>query len=445
MTYEPNLVLTREAALRHDLASPWARVIEQDAATLSLRLAEGEWRLAQLTPKRLRDDREQLLAEQIGQDCRDHRQAFMRQHAREVYGIITEGREGHCALSELAYSAAEHFPGLVPTRARIAHERTLLQRDKDGLERDQGVFFSELLRRPEIGADLVLRMLRPSATALALLPAFQRDGHIQLGKVDIERRGTAAHLTVTNPACLNAEDDELIDQMETAVDLALLDDAVLVALLRGGLMSHPRYRGRRVFSAGINLKELHRGQISYADFLLRREFGYINKMAHGLRLPATLGDERSIEKPWVAAVDAFAIGGGAQILLVCDHVIASEESYFSLPAAQEGIVPGVANLRLPQLAGARLARQIILLGRRVWAREPDAACLFDQVVADSAMDAAIETVLAQLASPAVIPNRRAIGVCEEPLERFRLYMAQFATEQATRMYSRDVLDKVGRV
>ena len=52
---------------------------------------------------------------------------------------------------------------------------------------------------------------------------------------------------------------------------ALLDPAVRVGVLRGGEMSHPRYRGKRVFSAGINLKSLHAGEISLVDFLLRRD------------------------------------------------------------------------------------------------------------------------------------------------------------------------------
>ena len=167
-------------------------------------------------------------------------------------------------------------------------------------------------------------------------------------------------------------------------------------------------------------------------------------MAHGLRLgdPAQPHGLRTLAKPWVAAVDAFAIGGGAQILLVCDHVIAAADSFFALPAAQEGIVPGVANLRLPRLAGGRLARQVILSGRRLWASDPLSACVFDEVVEPPAMDAAISARLEQFAAPAVGVNRRMIGLCEEPLDTLRAYLAQFAIEQAQRLYSPDVLDKV---
>src|SRR5262249_50156873 len=92
----------------------------------------------------------------------------------------------------------------------------------------------------------------------------------------------------------------------------------------------------------INLKSLHAGRISLVGFLVRRELGYLQKIMRGIRADAA-GSWHSplVEKPWVAAVDSFAIGGGAQILLVMDHVIAATDSYISLPG------PG---LRL-QLAG----------------------------------------------------------------------------------------------
>jgi thioesterase DpgC len=233
--------------------------------------------------------------------------------------------------------------------------------------------------------------------------------------------------------------------METAVDLALLDPAVRVCLLRGGEMTHPRYRGRRVFSAGINLKSLHAGEISLVDFLLRREIGYINKMLRGVRTEhAGSWHTPAIEKPWVAAVDTFAIGGGAQLLMVFDRVIAAADSYLSLPAAQEGIVPGAGNLRLGPLAGGRVSRQVVLWGRRVHATEPDARLLIDEVVEPDRLGDAAERALTRFEGPAVLANRRMLILAEEPIDRFRAYMAEFALQQALRLYSEDVIAKVGR-
>ena len=288
-------------------------------------------------------------------------------------------------------------------------------------------------------------MLRPTPRALRLLPEFSRTGVADLGSVRVERRDGAARLTMCRDDCLNAEDNQQVEDMETAVDLALLDPDVEVGLLRGGAMTHPRYRGRRVFSAGINLKALHAGGISLVGFLLRRELGYISKLWRGiLAEDGTRWDSPTLQKPWVAAVDGFAIGGGMQLLLVFDHVLAAADAYFSLPAAQEGIVPGAANLRLTRSVGPRLGRQIILEGRRIWATEPAASLLVDEVVEPANMDEAVERSLRRLQGPAVAANRRMLNLAEEPPEEFRRYIAEFAVQQAGRLYSEDVAGKAGR-
>jgi thioesterase DpgC len=200
-----------------------------------------------------------------------------------------------------------------------------------------------------------------------------------------------------------------------------------------------------VFSAGINLKELHAGGISLVDFLLRRELGYISKLVRGILVQdGTRWHSPTVHKPWMAAVDGFAIGGGMQLLFVFDHVLAAADAYFSLPAAQEGIVPGGANFRLTRCVGPRLSRQIILGGRRIWASEPAARLLVDEVVEPPDMEEAIERSVDRLVGPAVNANRHMLNLAEEPPEEFRRYMAEFAVQQALRLYSADVLGKVSR-
>lgn len=412
-----------------------------DAEKLHLHVVEGESMLAALPEKPRRTDTQQAVAAAIHRVSRCARSRFMRKHAKAVYDAIVASGAGITDVSGISFAAAELFPGLTPTREQIAAECENIQGNKEGREIDQGIFFHALLSVHDVGMRIINSLLEPTAKALELLPAFADSGDLKIGAVHLQRRGRAAYLTFENVACLNAEDNELIDSMETAVDLALLDDAVGVLILRGGEMQHPRYKGRRVFSAGINLKKLHSGAISFTDFLLRREFGYLNKMACGLVLD---GGATRLEKPCIAAVDTFAIGGGAQILLVCDHIIASAGSYFSLPAAQEGIVPGVANLRLGDLTGARLARQIILSGRQIWANEEAAKNIFDEVVAPSAMEQTIALRADQFDNPAVITNRRMLRLAREPDDRFRAYMAEFALAQSERMYSADVLNKVAQ-
>ncbi|WUU35769.1 enoyl-CoA hydratase/isomerase family protein [Streptomyces sp. NBC_00659] len=419
--------------------------LNQDSAVLTEVTSAGEAVLAALPPKPARDAEQQGRADQVHTSGRALRAAFLRHHTEAVYDELTGGGP-RPRIDELVESAAEAFPGLVPTRGQLAAEQELPQAEKEGREIDQGIFFHEVLRSPQAGRHLLDSMRKPTRRALDLLPEFRRTGRLRLGAVDIERGGDGgARLTVVNNHCLNAEDNRHVEDMETAVDLTLLDPGVKVGVLRGGVMDHPRYQGRRVFSAGINLAHLHEGRISYVDFLLRRELGYIAKLLRGhcpdqsSAWPAPLPD-----KPWVAAVDTFAIGGGAQLLLAFDHVIGAADSYFSLPAAQEGIVPGAGNLRLGRITNGRVSRQVILWGRKIWAHEPDGRLLFDEVVDPKEVGDAAERAVARLASPAVLANKRMLNLAEEPPEQFRLYMAEFALQQAVRLYADDVLGKVHR-
>jgi thioesterase DpgC len=376
---------------------------------------------------------------------RDVNHAFLRTHADAVYAELTDGLTRDLRIAELVARAATAFPGLVPTAAQLAADRELPQAAKVGHEIDQGIFLAAVLGSPTAGRHLIEAMLLPTPRAQALLPEFRATGAADLGSVRIERRSGAAHLTMCRVDCLNAEDDRQVDDMETAVDLALLDESVAAAVLRGGEMTHPRYRGRRVFSSGINLKSMHAGGISFVDFVLRRELGYLHKMFRGLRVDTgPRWRPRFVEKPWVAAVDTFAIGGGAQLLAVCDHVIAAADAYVSVPAAQEGIIPGVANLRLTRATGTRLSRRLILGGARIHASEPAARTLVDEVVEPGDVDRAVEESAQRLQSPAVVANRHMLNAAEEPVDEFRRYLAEFALYQVLRLYSDDVLQKAER-
>ncbi|MEU5264274.1 (3,5-dihydroxyphenyl)acetyl-CoA 1,2-dioxygenase DpgC [Amycolatopsis sp. NPDC021455] len=368
---------------------------------------------------------------------------YVAAHAEAIYDELTGRRARSLRIDELVRAAARAFPGLVPTDEQMAAERARPQAEKEGREIDQGIFLRGILRADRAGPHLLDAMLQPTPRALKLLPAFTESGVVQMEAVRLERRDGVAYLTLCRDDCLNAEDAQQVDDMETAVDLALLDPAVRVALLRGGEMSHPRYRGRRVFCAGINLKKLSSGGIPLVDFLLRRELGYLHKIVRGVVTDGSW-HSRTIEKPWIAAVDSFAIGGGAQLLLVFDHVLAASDAYFSLPAAKEGIIPGASNFRLSRFTGPRVARQVILGGRRIRADEPDARSIVDEVVPPGELDAAIDAALARLDGEAVLANRRMLNLAEEPPEEFRRYLAEFALQQALRIYGEDVIGKVGR-
>ncbi|HEX3975701.1 MAG TPA: enoyl-CoA hydratase/isomerase family protein [Solirubrobacteraceae bacterium] len=367
-----------------------------------------------------------------------------------VYEELTEGLTRPLRLAELAYGAAERHPDLVPTRAQIDAERAHNQSDKAGLEIAQGDFIARVLADPRCGTHLIAAMSAPRPEALAALERFKRDGSIDLGPMRVDRDGPVGVVTNQNHACLNAEDDASARAMEIAIDLVLLDDAIEVGALRGGPATHPKHAGRRIFGAGINLTHLYTGQISLIEFMLERELGGMTKMyrGHGATsdLPVLL-DGEAREKPWVAVVESFAIGGACQWLLVMDRVVAQHGAYFNLPARKEGIIPGCANLRLPRLVGERSARQAIMFERAFEADSAEGRLIADEVVADDELDAALERSATQLLSAgttALVANRRALRAAQEPLDRFRRYMSVYASEQARCMYSPALIDNLER-
>ena len=206
-------------------------------------------------------------------------------------------------------------------------------------------------------------------------------------------------------------------------------------MIRGAVVSHPRYAGRRVFGAGLNLTHLYHGRIDYL-FFVTRDLGYVNKLFRGLSADEYRPGEpeETTEKLWVAAVETFAIGGACQILHAVDHVIATRGTRLYLPARKEGILPGASNLRLARSVGDRLARQAILSGLEFEAGTPHGDLLCDEVVESSdALEAAIAERVDALTSSGLVNaagNRRALRVGAEPLDVFRQYMAMFCREQA---------------
>jgi thioesterase DpgC len=309
-----------------------------------------------------------------------------------VYDSLTDGGRRLLRVSELAYAAAEGYPGLVPTRAEIDAERERPQKEKAGLEIQQGEFVAAVLARPDLGRHLIHAMSQPRQEAQAAAEQFGRSGCVDLGPMRVERHGTIGHVIIQNHAFLNSEDDESTAALEVAVDLVLLDDAIDVGVLRGAPATHPKYAGRRIFGSGINLTHLYYGKISLIEFMIERELGAVSKMYRG----HALGDvddgevENRREKPWIAAVETFAIGGACQWLLVMDRVIAESGSYFNLPARKEGIIPGCANLRLPRFVGERAARQAVFFNRAFPADSADGRLLADDVVASDEIDRAVE-------------------------------------------------------
>jgi thioesterase DpgC len=435
--------LTREAIARWAASASGARstagsprdALGEVGLEVSHFLLDGEALLRRLPARPRRDAAEREAAAAIQDRLRAARERFLAAWAEPLYADLTDDYRKGLRVEALVYEAAARYPGLVPGRDVIAAERAVLQKDKDGAEIDQGLFLSAVLASPRPGAHLIHAMQRPKAEALERLEEFRRTGTIDLGVVEVRREGRAGHVLLKNLRFLNAEDDAATAALETGVDLVLLDPAVEVGVLRGAPLDHPRYAGRRVFQAGINLTHLYHGRISFVDFFIARELGFLNKVFRGLTREEFVlgGPERTDEKPWIAAVEGFAIGGGCQILLVMDRVIAERGAYFNLPARKEGIIPGLANLRLPRIAGERLARQGIFFERRFESDSPEGRLICDEVVEPGEMDAAIARTVDQLTASGAVSaaaNRKALRVGQEPLALFQAYMATYAREQA---------------
>jgi enoyl-CoA hydratase/carnithine racemase len=391
--------------------------------------------IATLPSKRKRNAAEAAAAEALLSAARAIRETFLKAHAVTVYDRLTGGRSRFLRIEELVFEAADLIPGLAPSSAEVAAEAALKQGDKDGVEVDQGIFLAHVLADRACGEHLCHAMLLPRPESGTVLKALLKKGEVDLGPVSLRRVGQAVHLTSNNPRFLNAEDEDTLDLTEIAVDAAILDPESAIAVMRGGVVENPKYAGRHVFGAGINLTRLYRGEIPYLWFL-ERDMGYVHKLFRGVALPDALPDDvagRAAEKPWVAAVDAFAIGGHCQLLLVVDYVLAASDAYMTLPARKEGIIPGFANLRLPRFVGDRVARQAIQYERRLPCDSPEGRMICDEIVAPEQMEAAIGRVVDELTSAgsvSMVGNRRAFRVGQESLDTFRRYASAYAREQA---------------
>jgi (3,5-dihydroxyphenyl)acetyl-CoA 1,2-dioxygenase len=404
--------------------------------------------LASLGPPAARGEAAKQDARDIKLRSRAAKEKFLRRHSGEIYDTMTDNGAKTLRVCELIYQAADRFPGLLPTRRLIQNERALKQQSaKEGLEIDQGLFLAHIFADRERGLHLVHAMLKPKREALEKFADFRKQDVADLGEARVERQGNVGHVTLSNPKFLNAEGDRTAADLETAVDLALLDDRIEVCVLRGGVVQHPKHAGRRIFNSGINLTHLYYGQIAFADFIIERELGLLNKIYRGHWRSDSYSEqfEDYVEKPWLAAVETHAIGGGCQLLCVMDRVVATHGSYFNLPASKEGFIPGSANLRLPRLVGIQLARQGIFFERKFFADTPEGQKICDEAVGYEQMDETIEANTAQMIRAgfnSTVSNRKALRVGQEPLSVYRRYMATYARQQALCFYDPKLIDNL---
>ena len=436
------LASMRVAGLPGQAAQEWSEAFpvttgeyESDARGYGAFWRRSAALLQRLPPKPRRTEAEQTAAEALLSATRASRESFLAVHVEQVYGLLTERRSIFRRLDDLVYAAANLVSGLVPTREEVEADAAHPQRDKDGLEIDQGLFLAHVLSRPRTGEHLCHAMLLPRPESASLAAEFASRGALDLGAARLTRRGKAVHLDMINPRFLNAEDDTTLARTELAVDVATLDRTTEIAVMRGVAVDNEKYRGKRIFGAGINLTHLYLGKIPYLWFLIR-DLGYVHKLLRGVAAPDSVPDDvngRGVEKLWIAALDTFAIGGHCQALLCMDYVVAASDAFLTLPARKEGIIPGFANLRMPRFVGDRMARQAILYERKLECDSPEGRLICDEIAPAAEMDAAVDRVVEGLTSAgavSAIGNRRAFRVGQESLDLFRRYASVYAREQA---------------
>ena len=178
--------------------------------------------------------------------------------------------------------------------------------------------------------------------------------------ITYEKKGRIAHVTINRADQLNALDPQASTDMLEAFSDFRDDPKVLVAILTGA--------GERAFSAGSDLK------------YIAQHGGNPDTCGEGVPLGGITSDF-TCWKPIIAAVNGYAVGGGLELALACDIIIAADHAEFGLPEPRVGLVPGAGGIhRLPRQIPLKLAMGILLTGKSITAQEAHRMGLVNEVV-----------------------------------------------------------------
>ena len=172
---------------------------------------------------------------------------------------------------------------------------------------------------------------------------------MQFDSVDYETKGTTALITLNEPDKLNALSSGIRSGLITALTTADDDPAIRAIIITGA--------GEKSFCAGADISGFEFNSAYVREFMSR--------VIDVLALP------ENITKPVIAAVNGFAFGGGFEIAIACDFIIASEQAKFGVPEIQLGLLPGFAIVRLNELVGRQQAKYLSMLGEPMSAREAE--------------------------------------------------------------------------
>ncbi|GGN80916.1 enoyl-CoA hydratase [Nocardia rhizosphaerihabitans] len=184
----------------------------------------------------------------------------------------------------------------------------------------------------------------------------------------LERKNRVGWITLNRPKALNALNTQVLDDIVAALDELERDDEIGAVVITGSA---------KAFAAGADIKEMQ--PKSYMDMFMDDFFARWDRLAQ-------------FRKPTVAAVAGYALGGGCELAMLCDILIAADTAQFGQPEIKLGVIPGIGgSQRLTRAVGKAKAMDLVLTGRNMGAEEAERAGLVSRIVpADDLLDTAAE-------------------------------------------------------
>ena len=233
----------------------------------------------------------------------------------------------------------------------------------------------------------------------------------------VENKGAVTLITLNRPQALNALNSQVLDELIDAFGKFEADKSQLCAVITGS--------GDKAFAAGADIKEM--ADKSSAEFYSEDFFaGWTGKLV------------KAVRKPWIAAVNGFALGGGCELAMMADFIIASETAKFGQPEIKLGVAPGMGgSQRLTRAVGKAKAMEMCLTGRMMDAAEAERSGLVSRVVpADKLLEETLKTAqtIASMPPLAAMMNKEMVDLAFETtldtglvIER-RMFQVLTATE-----------------
>lgn len=212
--------------------------------------------------------------------------------------------------------------------------------------------------------------------------------------IKTETRGRVAIITLDRPKQLNALSNELVDQLAEALRGFDADDGIGAIILTGS---------EKAFAAGADISAMQGW--SYMDVYKKDYLG------------GNWESLKRIRKPIIAAVAGYALGGGCELAMTCDIIIAADTARFGQPEIKLGVIPGFGGTqRLPRAVAKSKAMDMVLTARMMDAEEAERAGLVSRVVpAERLMDEVLEAAntIASMSLPSVIMAKECVNMAYE--------------------------------